>query len=891
MPYYRLKDLIKAIRACKTAADERAVIQKESAAIRTSFKEENNDARHANVAKLLYIHMLGYPAHFGQIECLKLVASNRFADKRLGYLGIMLLLDENQEVLTLVTNSLKNDMNHSNMYIVGLALCTLGNISSPEMARDLCAEVEKLLGSTNTYIRKKAALCAMRIIRKVPELQENFLSRAKSLLNDRNHGVLLTGTTFITELCHQSPEALQTFRKAVPLLVRHLKSLVTSGYSPEHDVTGVTDPFLQVKILRLLRILGKGDSEASEAMNDILAQVATSTESSKNVGNSILYETVQTVMEIQSETGLRVLAINILGKFLTNRDNNIRYVALTTLNKTVSVNATPVQRHRNIILDCLRDGDISIRRRALELAFALINESNVRVMTRELLAFLEVADNEFKQGMTTKICLAADRFAPNKRWHIDTVLRVLKLAGNYVREEILSNFIRLVVLTTELNAYTVQKLYSALKADISQESLTLAGIWVIGEYGDVLLKGGSFEEEEIVREVTESEVVDLMESILAGPYANQVTREFVLTALMKLTGRFTNSVVIQRIQAILEKFSTSIEVEIQQRAVEYSNLFKFESIRPAILERMPAPEIKDETNTNRPTDDVAATGSVRTNDAGSLLDLVGDGPSNSGKAVEAKKTVDILEDIFGNVAPTTTQANTASTISSKKDDIMSLFDIPNSKTTAAAGNKATTVLGAEPVNPTNSLGLLDLGLSSTTTTTTAPIPPQSNLFPQPLPAQRPATSGSTTTTATPIPTQSNLSPQSLPAQRPATSGLDFALQTPAAQSYTAYDKDGFKITLDPSRDANSPNVLNIMVTFHNVAVGSQVQNLLFQAAVHKSQKLQMQTPSSTNIAPGSTATQLIRTNVRLRLRIVYETSADTKIDEITEFNGFPEEVW
>lgn len=62
--------------------------------------------------------------------------------------------------------------------------------------------------------------------------------------------------------------------QAVPVLVRHLKSLVTTGYSPEHDVAGITDPFLQIKILRLLRMLGKGNENASETMNDILAQVS-----------------------------------------------------------------------------------------------------------------------------------------------------------------------------------------------------------------------------------------------------------------------------------------------------------------------------------------------------------------------------------------------------------------------------------------------------------------------------------------------------------------------------------------------------------------------------------------------------------------------------------------
>lgn len=62
----------------------------------------------------------------------------------------------------------------------------------------------------------------------------------------------------------------------------------------------------QVKILKLLRILGRNDADASEAMNDILAQVATNTESNKNVGYTILYETVLSIMDIKSESGLRV---------------------------------------------------------------------------------------------------------------------------------------------------------------------------------------------------------------------------------------------------------------------------------------------------------------------------------------------------------------------------------------------------------------------------------------------------------------------------------------------------------------------------------------------------------------------------------------------------------
>lgn len=71
-------------------------------------------------------------------------------------------------------------------------------------------------------------------------------------------------------------------------------------------------------------------------------------------------------------------------------------------------------------------------------------------------------------------------------------------AGNFVREEILSAFIRLVAHTPELQSYTASKLYLALKADISQESLTLAATWILGEYSDIILQGGIVDDDNTI---------------------------------------------------------------------------------------------------------------------------------------------------------------------------------------------------------------------------------------------------------------------------------------------------------------------------------------------------------------------------------------------------------
>jgi AP-1 complex subunit gamma-1 len=720
-----------------------------------------------------------------------------------------------------------SDLNHSNQYVVGLALCTLGNIASIEMARDLFPEVETIVASSNPYIRRKAALCAMRICRKVPDLQEHFLEKAKLLLNDRNHGVLLTGLTLVVSMCEADEEeggeqgVVDVFKPLTGSLVKVLKGLSQSGYAPEHDVTGISDPFLQVKILRLLRVLGRGDTQISEQINDILAQVATNTDSSKNVGNAILYEAVLTILDIEADSGLRVLGVNILGKFLTNRDNNIRYVALNTLIKVVAIEPNAVQRHRNTILDCLRDPDISIRRRALDLSFTLINDQNVRTLVRELLAFLEVADTEFKPTMTSQIGIAADRFAPNKRWHVDTMLRVLKLAGNYVKEQILSSFVRLIATTPELQTYCAQKLYTSLREDISQEGLNLAGAWVIGEYGDALLRGGSYEEEELVHEVRESEIVDLFTTILNSSYAGQSVTEYIVTSAMKLTTRLQDPAQVERLRRLLLNHQTDLDVEIQQRSVEYGNLFSYEQVRRGVLERMPAPEIREEqrvlgeSNVGKASKRVSKVSAARKKptqitEQDMLLDLMGgDAPAAAdGMGIgggmngnqQGGNNADLLADILGGggevatspVANGTTQQQRGNTAS-----IMDLFDTP----------PATQQQKQPP--------------------TTSPFSPQHGA---PMSSSAASNDILGSFGGSPPPQQ-----QSQPQQ---------------PQTLTAYNKNSLLLTFALSR---TPQGITIQAKFRNTSTHERVGQVNLQAAVPKTQKLQLQAISASELGPGEEA--------------------------------------
>jgi len=813
----KLRDLIRKVRACKTAAEERAVIAKESAMIRTAIREEQEHYRHRNVAKLLFMHMLGYPTHFGQLECLKLIASPHFPEKRIGYLGMMLLLSEEADVLMLSTNSLKNDMNSKNKFIAGLSLCTIGNLATADMSRDLAPEVDKHLKGGTPYLRKKANLAMARCLTKCPDMVEDFVDRVVTLLKDKNHGVLITVVQLMTQVLmidfknaeEEGEEPFDTdcrkaFLRLVPMLVKMLRNLLSSGYSPEYDVGGISDPFLQVQLLTLLRLLGTKNENASEEMNDVLAQVATNTESSKNAGNAILYECVQTIMGIESEDGLRVLAVNILGRFLLNRDNNIRYVALNTLSRCVveqqqtddgsaptdSANSASaaLQKHRTTVVDCLKDPDISIRQRALELIYYMVNQDNVESLAAELLNYLVICPREHRRDICTRIFRVVEKYSPDDRWRVDTLITMLTIAGREASRDVQNATVIYISRSpSDIHAYATHKLLKAIRDDDgSRRGLLVVGIWCIGEYGDLLLSPYSYTPTARPNDGTSStpvsitfmaldavSVVEAIKTVIDRHSCPGYVKERALTSFAKLSDRFADkgdAAALEMVQKLIKKHEGSHSLELQLRSCEYDALINASKGIKTLITKPGAEEDLFGVTDNGGGDSVKASVVDAAKKALSRMPVIdlkvlrkrqeenfGSASMLAGNSAEASSPApggDLLDlnDMFGSGAPAQTPAaQNVGNGDAPKSDLDLLSDIFAASSTAIPLNVAPTGGGVydlfsapapqssggptpQPANP------IDIFGGSPAISTPAPVPASQtsnplDIFGAPLPVQ------------------------------------------------------------------------------------------------------------------------------------------------------------
>ena len=592
----KIRQLIKRVRACRTAEEERSVINKESAEIRNLSKDPNAPYKARNLCKAIYMQMMGYQTSFMQMSCINLLASPDFTEKRIAYSALSLVIDSTSQVLLLATSTIKKDLqNKDNPDIQALALNAVGDVCTPDMCREISMEVANLIqNAEDSNVKKKAACAAVVIIKNCPETIDSYVDKIPSLLEDRTHSVCLSGIYLVLEMINKNPSIVEKIKKYHSMFVKYEKSLLSVSYSPEFDVNGITDPFLQAKILEILQYTAKDDKELIDELADLFVSVQSITESSKQTGYALQYEIIKDINNLNASSGMKNLSNNILGKFLSSNDYNLKYIALNTLKDVARKDLASVQKHRAVILEFLKDNDISLQKRALDLIYLIINKNNLKNITKECLIFLPKAEDEIKYELTKKLQDSIVKYSLSYKWEIDSLIKMVINSKGKLYEDVLSQIIIAILGVKDLYIYTAHKCFLALKMKKNENNPPLAKlcIYIIGELATYLTNNTTLNCKNETLSVNENDILNLLKEVGTkhNNLGNETVVEYLLNALVKLLIKFKDKKA--EIESLIKHYKRSYFSEVQSRALEYLQFNKSdkEEMKEKMVEQVPIPQ-------------------------------------------------------------------------------------------------------------------------------------------------------------------------------------------------------------------------------------------------------------------------------------------------------------
>ncbi|KAF0043639.1 hypothetical protein F2P81_004976 [Scophthalmus maximus] len=584
------------IRNCKSKEAEIKRINKELANIRSKFKGDkalDGYSKKKYVCKLLFIFLLGHDIDFGHMEAVNLLSSNKYTEKQIGYLFISVLVNSNSDLIRLINNGIKNDLASRNPTFMNLALHCIANVGSREMAEAFASDIPRILvaGDTMDSVKQSAALCLLRLNRTSPDLvpMGEWTARVVHLLNDQHLGVVTAATSLITTLAQKSPD---DFKTSISLAVARLSRIVTSASIDLQDYTYyfVAAPWLSVKLLRLLQCYPPPEDAAlrsrlTECLETILNKAQEPPKSKKvqhsNAKNAVLFEAISLIIHHDSEPTLLVRACNQLGQFLQHRETNLRYLALESMCTLASSEFSheAVKTHIDTVINALKtERDVSVRQRAVDLLYAMCDRSNAKQIVAEMLSYLETADYSIREEIVLKVAILAEKYAVDYTWYVDTILNLIRIAGDHVSEEVWYRVIQIVINRDDVQGYAAKTVFEALQAPACHENLVKVGGYILGEFGN-LIAGDS----------RSSPLVQF--NLLHSKFhlCSVPTRALLLSAYIKFINLFPE--VKATIQDVLRSDSQlrNADVELQQRAVEYLRLSCIAStdILATVLEEMP----------------------------------------------------------------------------------------------------------------------------------------------------------------------------------------------------------------------------------------------------------------------------------------------------------------
>lgn len=385
-------------------------------------------------------------------------------------------------------------------------------------------------------------------------------------MDDPDMGVTLSVTSLVMALAQDQPDQYKgSYVKAAQRLK---KIVVDNDIAPDYLYYKVPCPWIQVKFLRLLQYFPPSEDTyvrelIRESLNQILKEAMAMPKNvqQNNAQNAVLFEAINLVIHLDTEQELMMQISTRLGKFIQSRETNVRYLGLDAMTHFAARSDTldPIKRHQSIIMGSLRDRDISVRRKGLDLLYSMCDPTNSQPIVNELLKYLQSADFAIREEMVLKIAILTEKYATDVQWYVDISLRLIAMAGDHVSEEVWQRVIQIVTNNEELQVYAAQNILEYVKAEQCHETLVKIGGYLLGEFGHLIADTtGCSPIEQFIA----------LQSKLSG--CSSSTRAILLSCFVKFVNLFPE--IKPQLLHVFRAYSHTLDSELQQRACEYLTL-------------------------------------------------------------------------------------------------------------------------------------------------------------------------------------------------------------------------------------------------------------------------------------------------------------------------------
>ncbi|XXH00285.1 hypothetical protein Hte_006627 [Hypoxylon texense] len=373
-----LYDLIRGLRNHK--GNEKEYMQNCLKECRSEIRSQDLDLKATALLKLIYLEMFGHDMSWASFNVLEVMASPKYHQKRVGYLGAIQSFRTDTEVLMLATNLLKKDLTAASTTTIALPIVTLPHVITPSLALSVLPDLLPRLSHTHPAIRKKTIVTLYRLALVYPETLRAAWPRIKERLMDKGEDSSVTAA-IINVICELGWRRPHDF---LPLAPRLFELLVDSGNN-----------WMAIKLIKLFATLTPLEPRLVRKLLPPLTEIIQTTPAM-----SLLYECISGIIQggilgsgedADGREEIASLCVNKLrGMIMVDGDPNLKYVALLAFNKIVVTHPWLVAQQEDVILECIDSADISIRIKALDLVQGMVSNDNLVSIVSRLMRQLKL---------------------------------------------------------------------------------------------------------------------------------------------------------------------------------------------------------------------------------------------------------------------------------------------------------------------------------------------------------------------------------------------------------------------------------------------------------------------------------------------------------------------